>query len=541
MSQPAYKIEVWEPGGGVALYTLTDTVASIYFKEVLTEGVGHFNFTVPTVKGKPNPYYYNDIDLYDTVKIWLDYDSVSGNPDFIGKIYKISAPLSTQSGFIRQISGLSQGEILLRRLIAAKAWIGTGASTIVTELANDLGLGAGSIEADATAVTLFGVNETYFDILTKISDYWFDAVTQIKKDFYVDISNNLVWASRDGTAPFRSGSSVETFTVGDNIITYQVTRHIGEVANKIKVYGKFDSTAETPKDENWSESLTNWTANVGTLALDGADKQAGNNSIVCTAAADNGGFTSDFERTFLPEWAFISGNPNTKENSFKEIHYWLRTNQAPCNIITLLYAPDFANRYAVSDAILNANWVEKTYTLASMATVGSPNIDAITKVRFYGPSSGVGTWIKIDDLYFTEGRFYDIAEDGASQTSYGVREQRYISDRLKTDSDCERRGETLTYQKKDPPIQLDITAPGNPNVLVGDRLSQTIPAEDISAVNFDVVSVEQILSADGGWVTRFTTINTPNIRSPIPSSLVAKVISLKKMMRDLNREMYTMK
>ena len=64
-------------------------------------------------------------------------------------------------------------------------------------------------------------NKRYFDVLRSLSDYWYDAGTQIKKGFYVDVDNDVVWKSR----PLRS-AGVEAFTGGDHIISYQVIRDV---------------------------------------------------------------------------------------------------------------------------------------------------------------------------------------------------------------------------------------------------------------------------------------------------------------------------
>lgn len=65
----------------------------------------------------------------------------------------------------------------------------------------------------------------------------------------------------------------------------------------------------------------------------------------------------------------------------------------------------------------------------------------------------------VDGLYFDKGRWRSTAEDATSQTNYGVREAEYRFDTLHSDSDCEKRAETLLYPLKDPPIRLDVATP----------------------------------------------------------------------------------
>jgi len=262
---PVFKIETLT--GAVLDHTIIDEADNIYCKSAATDAIGHFVFSVPTRKG--GSYYYDDVALFDKVKIYLGYDSVPANPNFIGRINNISAPLNTGSGYIRTISGFDQGEILKRRFKRNKYYSAVGASTIVTEWANDLGLGTGNITADATAVTLDVESKTYFDLLRWISDYWFSAGVQIKKDFFVDVDNNLVWKTR----PIRT-TGVESFTVGPHIKSYVVSRDVDPVKNQIYVYGNAGEkgvpgdegrTDPIDKDAYTENDSTGWTTTFGTI------------------------------------------------------------------------------------------------------------------------------------------------------------------------------------------------------------------------------------------------------------------------------------
>jgi len=69
-----------------------------------------------------------------------------------------------------------------------------------------------------------------------------------------------------------------------------------------------------------------------------------------------------------------------------------------------------------------------------------------------------------------------------------------IDDNLRSDAECESRANTLKAKLKDPTTQIDVLTTLNLNILIGDRLSMTIPAEGIAAANYDVLSVEHTLS-----------------------------------------------
>ena len=524
MSEAVSKVEVWEPGAGSALYTLTNECLSVYFKEILTSGIGNFQIGLPTKKEAT--YYYMDIELFDKVKIWLG--STSGNPNFIGKISEISGPLSTEQGYLRILSGLSQGEILLRRFKENKFYNAVQAATIVTEWANDLSLGAGDIAADTTAVTLEVQTKTYFDLLRAISDYWYSAGSQIKKDFYVDTDYDLVWKAR----PLRT-VGVPTLTVGDNILGYNVMRKIEEVKNRITTYGKAEKPLPSDKDL-WTESLTNWTASAGTLSLQtgGGIPRVGASCIKCNAGV--GAYTSTFKRDI----------PRTTLRDIKTLYFWISYTN-PSTRQVRLHAPDSSN-YFYLDTGDFAGWAFKTYQLGPdqeyysdtnpngiWLKTGSPNWWDLEFIEFH-TIHGVGNVdTYVDGIYFYPDRWSNIASDATSQTNYGRRDLELTDDKLHSDGEYQKRGETLLYQHKDPPIQIIVTAKGDNNILVGDRIPLTIPAENITAQNYDVISVDQTLTLERGFFSIPTMMNTANIREAINAPAVNALFKLKQLAREL--------
>ena len=529
MTIPIYKIEVYD-SSDTLIYTIENDVLQIHVKEILTDNVGTFSFAVPTVKGLPNKYYYNDISLFDKVKIWLGYreDGLPSDPITVGKISSITAPLSIQSGYIRVFSGMNQGEVLKRRF-KTKRWQDTAASTIVTELANDLGLGTGQISTDTTALTLHFEDSNYLDVLKAISDYWYDASTQLKYDFYVDVNNNLVWHSR----PIRT-SGVETLTVGDNIISYNVFRDVSNVYNYITVFGERNRTEPSDAD-SWTESLTNWTATQGTLSLQSADiaegipgKKAGSYSINCTA--ETGESTVDYYRSIdeIDLWS-----PNRKYSYLRFWDYYGAWGHVTSSYVRLVDVDGDYFQYEIPDITDRAtdtawqHWdlgLGPSYEYDSednpdglWTKSGTPNWQRINKIRFVVNWSVNEKAMLVDGLHFAEGRYRYTAEDSSSQTNYGKREYVHVDDALKSDSECEKRARTLLYQLKDPPIRLDVATPGNTNIKIGDRLTMNIPAEGLSSTSFDVVSVEHSFSKQG-FITQATMINTADLRVMPPVS-----------------------
>jgi len=62
----------------------------------------------------------------------------------------------------------------------------------------------------------------------------------------------------------------------------------------------------------------------------------------------------------------------------------------------------------------------------------------------------------------------------------------------------------------------------------------TIPAENISAVNFDVISAEHSLDANQGYITKATMVNSANIREIVPTSPGRMMSDLARGVRELS-------
>jgi hypothetical protein len=180
---PQNKVEIID-AEGVTIHSLENTVFSLYDKEIVTDAVGSFKFTLPSAMNQEDTVYSN-IAQHNTVKIYRAWDTAGGfssTPNFKGRITNISATTETEQGYIREYSGLSQSEILLRRIQPYQKWIAEEVDDIVDEIADDLSLGK-DFTVDASAVTIEADSITYFDLLKKISDYWVSAGVQIKKDY----------------------------------------------------------------------------------------------------------------------------------------------------------------------------------------------------------------------------------------------------------------------------------------------------------------------------------------------------------------------
>ena len=521
MTIPIYKIEVWEPGAGSALHTITADALNIHTKEVITDDVGIFSFTLPTKHD--GGYTYTDIDLFDWTKIWFGYQDSGGlatDPTFIGRISQISAPFNSETGYVRTFTGKSIGEILKRRLKRQKRWTAIDAHDIVDELANDLGLGLGEIQADATDVTLQVDCETYFDVLRKVSDYWYDAANQVKKDFYVNIDNELVWHTR----PLRT-AGVETLELGKNILGYNLTRPLDPVKNTFYVYG--EQRKEPTDGDLWTETGGSWTSD-GTLSWQ-ADAKIGSNSKQSTIPTVTnmyiwqgfgtlnctGRFKDDFDTLHM--WVKIVDNPNPAGEL--SICVELSANSV---IHKYYYYINSASRPTMTQDDV---WYEFNLPLGPDSglwnDMGAPSWSNITNIRWYclGANNGTIT-IRIDALYFYGRHYLATVSDAGSIASYGARQMEYLDTNLKSDSDCTKRGNTFLYQCINPVKRLDISCLGHTNILIGDKLNMNLPAEGITTVNTDwyVVNVEH-RRTDEGFLTGAVLVDTTDARTPAPVNM----------------------
>lgn len=554
MTAPVYKIEVYH--GLDLIHTIEHDAISIYTKEIVTDGVGHFQFSLPTLKG--SNYKFNDIVEHDKVKIYLGYDSVDATPTFSGKIVDITGPLSVESGYIRLFSGYSLGEVLLRRLKKNKIWSDVDADDVVNDIATDLGLeGDGSKRATETNnVTIQVDSERYFDILRKVSDYWISSGVQLKYDFYVDVDNDLVWKAR----PLRT-SGVDTFTVGSNITHYSVNRSLKALKNNITVYGEQGKVgvpgAEGRKEPTNGDAWTYdnlWIADLGSyISTDAAGIGGNKMGPNCIRMDEDESSPHEYLirrdlKTQSPIYTF--GNA-----LYPTVNFWIWAGLMSVQV--RLYSPDSSNYFKATlpypgagawdwkslqfgpnqeyDADKNPNgpWVK----------VGSPYWGEIKDLAFYASNNDYAHATYLDNFYFGHGRWRYNISDAASITAYEQRDVDFIFDKLTSDSQCESRAKALLYQQKDPPIELIVTVPGSTNIRVGDRVSMTIPAENITAQLYDIIAVEHSVLEERGFISKATMVKCividgvsyGNIRSPTQLNLIDSVKKHERLLRELGQ------
>lgn len=482
MSLPCCKIEIYDTTDTL-IHTITDDIVECYTYDILTTGIGSFKFAVPALKGFTNSY--DDIGEFYKAKFYYGYNS-NYTHLFSGRILNHSTSVKSDNA-TRTFTGKGLSEILERRIKSNTHWGGVDAHDIVDEIVTDLStpndafpLLGSDIDADTNELDLTIDSETYFDVLKRVSDYWVSAGTQIKKDFGVNKDGELIWKAR----PLRT-VGVETLA---DIIEYDLTYDITPSKNNITVFGAANSFLPSTPD-GFTESTTGWTAAQGTLSAS-ADHQVGSYSIKIEQA------TSGYLTLYytLPQTVTVRDTTN--------LFFKYKSNRLDGDARVELYAPDSSNRFHCA-LTSDGNWHDFDQELgiknmyggsnpSGMWTEGAghPNWWNIKYIAFTGTTSAFPSTFHVDGLYFNPIRPFDIAQDATNIAAYGQRDTEIISDSLLTTAECECHSETQLYQQKSRIIRLDPTVLGNTNILVGDRLSITLPLDNISAVDFDVVSVE---------------------------------------------------
>jgi hypothetical protein len=510
---PKSKIEIYN-ASNTLIYTINNGAESIHTHEVLN-GVGNFSFTLPVKLFKPK-YGYNDIIEGWKAKIYFNGYSTPVSADLIttGKLNKIAGPLDLGNGYTRVCDGKNLGAVLEQRQKTNKRYIATQADDIAAEIASDLGLST-DFDVDTTAENITVRTLSYSDLLAQVSDYWYDAGTQVKKDFYVNPTGALVWKAR----PIRTtGVTPLTTTKKEN---YSVVRDTQTIKNHITVYGAATAPFPNLKDD-FTDALSgtynghawSWTATTGTLTLEAGliGAKAGSYRINCASAGASN--ICDFTLT-LPY--------SINVRDINKLNFWysadVLANQGHLRIL----APDTSNYFETP--VASAIWAWFNGSIGESAEydvdenpsgiwtkTGTPNWWDIRGLRFItNADMGSTHTVYVDKLYFSPDRWSAVATDSTSITNYGQCDAEYTADDLLSNLECTIRAETLKYQLKDPIIRVDIFTRGNTNIKIGDRIPLTLPVENITATNFDVVSVDHNLTLEG-FKTKASMVNSGSTR-----------------------------
>jgi hypothetical protein len=509
-----------------------------------------FDFTLEGMEDLS--YVYNDIGANFKVAIYMGYGTLdAGDVQLVGKILKINGVVSTE-GIIRHFEGKDLGEVLERRQKTNKRYQEEQADHIPSDVATELGLGI-SKDFDTTTETITVRTEPYWDMMKRVSDYWYDGATKVQKDFYVDNGDgghpngHLVWKAR----PLRT-VGVESLVYGEDFKKYDIIYDLLPSKNKITVYGAPSAFLPNDKDE-WTEDsdTTNWTASSGTLTFTDTPvtPEEGVKCVICSH--------SDTSAPYAQDITFQRALPNITLRNINSLNfYYYPGTTAPvyANQTCKLLCPDSSNYFKLrtfTGASNTMHWLtvplgESTiYDAAENPTgvwdaVGSPNWWSIQAIEFHGDSTGSsGTlFMGIDKLYFSPDRWMGFAEDPTNQGIYDIREGEYTDENLLSNDECVKRAESLLMQLKEKTVGVSFTVAGNTNILRGDRIPLTLPPDNISAVDFDVVAVEHNFNSSGLWTTPQLVIG-PDIRVFPPQTPTEALNRNIKQLKTVTSDLYS--
>jgi hypothetical protein len=383
--------------------------------------------------------------------------------------------------------------------------------------------------------------KTYFDLMQEISDYY-DAATSIKKDFYVDVGDvgdptgHIVWKTR----PMRT-VGVSTLTVGKNILNYNVTRQKDPVKNSILVYGR-NVLMEPETQDLWTEDPlhANWSLYTGTALTVEAGGKVGSHYVRATGDTIGG-------KTYVSLiFTFPTMINQGLHGQFDALGMYLRTPIIPTPNKMRIFLNSDPLGWFYTDIIkyTTTDWEYKEFPLGITQTYSDDYPDGIWKtfsdadwlrtksIQFYQiwDNTDETSRIEIDDLWLKPKRPSASASNPTSINTYGQRDLEVIDDRMRTSIQCSARAASLLWQKKDAPIQIDVTVIGDTNLLVGDRLTMTIPAENITGQPYDVISVEHLLTGKS-LNTTATMVNSVNTREVIENNTVRTLMKHAKALR----------
>lgn len=396
-------------------------------------------------------------------------------------------------------SGRCWGEKLFRQTIT-KDFSGSKGEAIIKNLLDyysGISHIRGSTElvenTDTTFTDLKVQDAKVWDIIQKIASES-DRSGAIGYDFHIAPDGKFEF--------FPRASKTNPINLTEKIESYEYSKNITAVRNKITIYGTADKS--TPPDKNQTvESLTpasgTWTAYMGTLSTDNT-KTFGTaaKSIKNTTGANYAGST------------LFTYNTPVNLNTYPKLTLALMRDAAinANGFDTILYDTSAKAAKLALPSINENEW--STFTL----NVGAPysaewnesqgfDWSTVVAVRINGwlnsPSTPGNIWM--GQLYFGGARYNSTQQDAASQAAYGLREFVDTDEELWSDNECLLRSKAILAKMKDPSEHITLKSTvidyGNTPLLGADTIAITLPNENINA-NFRILSAEYTVKAETG-------------------------------------------
>lgn len=525
-------------------------------KPGITNTIGSFEMRCPDISGSLGlPGNYRDVDLFNDIRIWIDYDTINTGslaPVFCGKIESIISELNINSGYERTFIGSDYGECF-NRILVNQSFKNVSGDTIIQGLRNlctgsttgNLSGSNDSLAGDSNIYSVSGENQS---VLTVLQDY----LNQAVMDTAIDYNKVLHMGHRQIT----TGS--HAFSLGDNLFSYTVNRDIESVKNDIWVFGLRDPSSISGSDfptshDYWTElDKTGWEvwlsgSSVSTSGSvytnhDGMLNQipaaTGSSCILGDLVTTGiGGSTYFYYLTkTLTKTIAVSGDSVlhfyigsyctadrdtpmwVKVMSTDDDYYFCRVDdQNTSGIVGAFHWSEYNINLGASNEGISTPGVKNTNTGSYYwQRIGNPDWSNINKVSLGSTViQNIGEFIfGVDGLYFGI-PFQAHVKDQESINTYGLRKHIVSSDTYNSDEYCTNMALTLSGSLVSPPIQVSCTTSGSPGLSLGVMYPVVIPTENLDDY-MELIDLEHCIDGGDGFTSKCILSNKKELKTIVP-------------------------
>ena len=301
---------------------------------------------------------------------------------------------------------------------------------------------------------------------------------------------------------FHRGTKTCSVSLAEKIESYEYSKEILAVRNKVTIYGAADKSTPIDKDqsvENLSPACGVWSAYMGTLTVDATKVFASASGSIKNATGANYAGSSLF--TF---------NSAVNLNLYPKLVLALMRDTAinPNGFDVLIYDSLGRGAMLALSAVSENEWsafalnVGEAY-VAEWNAVAGFDWSAVVGVRINGwlvsPSVPGNIWM--GQLYFGGARYSSVVQDAPSQAVYGLREFVDTDEELWSDTECLLRARAVLANMKDPAEYLTLKSTvidyGSTPIFPAEIIAVNLPNENIN-VNFRILSAEYLIKAETG-------------------------------------------
>lgn len=394
------------------------------------------SFGLPNHEGQ-----HNNISHLDPLEVWL------GNPltkFFVGKIETLENLM--EEGDFLFIEGFGHGSILFDKPLT-KEYENINGKTIIKDAIALTDLNDAQVDPDNEIATNFTreYDQTpAFEVIQEICRQSAKSDGTVGFYFFIDI-NKVVHVY-----PYDKFTSTKVIERGVNMAYLRRKSISSVIKNKIWFYGGREKFMPSDFDA-WTESLTDWTADYGTLGLEDTIVQVGDYSIRCISPEIAGPHVV-FNKAFSTLECIGKGYTRLRFS----LRYGLTAGTLMYIQIVLYDSEnDYFFRYFCGQDLPNIDTWKRfdlplgpvsegahitNQTSTGWVKHGTPNWHDIVRISFaldtvsFDPET---LTVYIDNLFFGPARFSNFAQDDVSIGKYGMKSWvAPIDEKIVSDAEC---------------------------------------------------------------------------------------------------------